>query len=136
MSTRRPPPLHRQFFVELKLTYNKQSSSMTMTAVCSSALTLSLSLPPSLSAALDTDMLDLAIRASRHDLAYWAEEDIESCLRLSMDMTAAEEKSKTSPPPPPPSYPPPPPSVCVCVLCVCLLSVSCSVLCISVHLCA
>lgn len=38
--------------------------------------------------------LDLAIRASRHGITYWAEDDIESCLLTSMAMSTAEEKSK------------------------------------------
>ena len=40
---------------------------------------------------LDFD-LDLAIRASRNDITYWAEEDVESCLLLSMSLSTAEEK--------------------------------------------
>ena len=36
---------------------------------------------------------DLAIRASRNDLCYWEEEDLEACLALSMEMSASEEKS-------------------------------------------
>ena len=36
--------------------------------------------------------LDLAIRASRHDITYWAEQDVESCLLDSIAMTMAEEK--------------------------------------------
>lgn len=42
-----------------------------------------------------TDMdLDLAIRASRHGITYWTEDDVESCLIQSMAMNTAEEKSK------------------------------------------
>jgi len=38
--------------------------------------------------------LDLAIRASRHGITYWTEDDVESCLIQSMAMNTAEEKSK------------------------------------------
>jgi len=39
--------------------------------------------------------LDLAIRASRHGITYWTEDDVESCLIQSMAMNTAEEKSSS-----------------------------------------